>query len=221
MGCPGVAMMNPVCCGCWEMRDDWNIAEEGSGASVEPCRLRLICPKGLLSSSACIGDKREGWRRTACRTTASRTWLYQVGGRRLLPTLCAGTLPGKIPRTEPQTTSVRQDGDRGTWAAGEPRSSADTGAIHGPTQAGCCVLQGTPCHTERVIPNKTTQGLTMNCRAAAAPGPQCWAQAALPSGTLGLALALPQPLSKTRHSSSARHWWVPQPQASHCSAGPP
>lgn len=34
------------------MRDDWNIAEEGSGASVEPCRLRLICPKGLLSSSA-------------------------------------------------------------------------------------------------------------------------------------------------------------------------
>lgn len=37
------------------MRDDWNMAEEGSGASVEPCRLRLICPKGLLSSSACIG----------------------------------------------------------------------------------------------------------------------------------------------------------------------
>lgn len=39
------------------MRDDWNMAEEGSGASVEPCRLRLICPKGLLSSSACSGDK--------------------------------------------------------------------------------------------------------------------------------------------------------------------
>lgn len=37
------------------MRDDWNIAEEGSGASVEPCRLRLICPKGLLSSSAWSG----------------------------------------------------------------------------------------------------------------------------------------------------------------------
>lgn len=42
------------------MRDDWNIAEEGSGASVEPCRLRLICPKGLLSSSAWRGI-REGW----------------------------------------------------------------------------------------------------------------------------------------------------------------
>lgn len=42
------------------MRDDWNIAEEGSGASVEPWRLRLICPKGLLSSSAWRG-MREGW----------------------------------------------------------------------------------------------------------------------------------------------------------------
>lgn len=219
-------MMNPVCCGCWEMRDDWNIAEEGSGASVEPCRLRLICPKGLLSSSACGGDKQEGWRRTAYRTTASRTWPYQVGGRRLLPTPCAGTLPGKIPRTEPQTKSVLQDGDRGMWAAGEPESSADAGAIHGPTQAGAAPAQmlcpqGTPCHTERVIPNETTQGLTTNCRAAAAPGPQCWAQAAPPGGALSLALALPQPLSKTRHSSGAQHWWVPQPQASHCSAGPP
>lgn len=147
-------MMNPVCCGCWEMRDDWNIAEEGSGASVEPCRLRLICPKGLLSSSACIGDKREGWRRTACRTTASRTWLYQVGGRRLLPTLCAGTLPGKIPRTEPQTTSVLQDGDRVMWAAGEPRSSADTGAIHGPTQAGVAPAQML-CPAGHTMPHRT------------------------------------------------------------------
>jgi hypothetical protein len=48
-------MMKLVCWGCWEISAGWNRAEDGSAASVEPWRLRLICPKGLLRSSACWG----------------------------------------------------------------------------------------------------------------------------------------------------------------------
>lgn len=51
--------MKPACCGGWERSGGWKRAlGEGSGASVDPWRLRLICPKGVLSSSACGGGRR-------------------------------------------------------------------------------------------------------------------------------------------------------------------
>lgn len=99
------------------MRDGWNI--EGSGASVEPCRLRLICPKGLLSSSACSGDKREEWGRTARGT--------QRGNTAVLSAPCHGSATdGERP------AGLEPDAQQATRSPAQPR----------PGSASCRVL----CH---------------------------------------------------------------------------
>lgn len=130
------------------MRDDWNIAEEGSGASVEPCRLRLICPKGLLSSSA--------WSGIRGRMEEGGTWGQQQGGhssagkcRPLLPAV--GAAPPKRP---PHTSHSPRAAQGDMRAGGGPNAQRTPGTLRGPTQAGVTAAQR-PRPTGHTIPTRS------------------------------------------------------------------